>query len=248
MLLQTHILLLSLSPALTSAGVLPAWLVAERDSDICGVQGRADMDNNYFSSSSKKLTSYSGCSARCASQSRCESFGYNDNTCMLFDESLSGNFRKDSHSGVTFYDVGCVDDEDDDDESDTTLSTTAARTTSSHVQSSTVRATATRTKTVPISTTTSSRGSNSTAVVSTLNLTTKAVGSLVTLRPTSAADATTIVVDPTPTPSVAGDSGSSSSTNVPSVYNGTLVSPNATSLGAPLYRNTTTISFSNSPN
>ncbi|KAJ4391701.1 hypothetical protein N0V93_005321 [Gnomoniopsis smithogilvyi] len=187
MFFKTSFILLSLSPALSSAGLLPAWLVNERGSDICGVQGRVDTDNNYFWSASKKLTSYSGCSARCAGQKRCKSFGYDDNVCMLFDESLSGNLEKDSRSDLTFYDVGCVDE----DAGDTTPSVTAVRSTFSRVHISTARTTATRTATIPEPTATSFPGSNSTKSGSTSNATIPAVGSLISLRPTSTATAST---------------------------------------------------------
>ncbi|KAI3394311.1 hypothetical protein diail_2905 [Diaporthe ilicicola] len=93
---------------MVSAGLLPSWISLDRRADICGVKGYDRDRGNYFWSASKQLTSYSGCSARCAKSSRCKSFGFNDEACMLFDLSLSENFDEDRHSDVKYYDVGCV--------------------------------------------------------------------------------------------------------------------------------------------
>ncbi|KAG8156429.1 hypothetical protein KVR01_013663 [Diaporthe batatas] len=79
-----------------------------RRADVCGVNGYDRDRGNYFWSESKKLASYSGCSARCASSDRCESFGFSDQACMLFDLSLAENFDEDRHSDVKYYDVGCI--------------------------------------------------------------------------------------------------------------------------------------------
>ncbi|KAJ0114190.1 hypothetical protein J7T55_008025 [Diaporthe amygdali] len=97
-------------PLAVSAGLLPSWLAMDRRTDICGVKGYDRNNGNYFWSASKKLTSYSGCSTRCAQSERCESFGFNDEACMLFDLSLAENFDADRHSDVKYYDVGCVKD------------------------------------------------------------------------------------------------------------------------------------------
>lgn len=109
MLTKTSLLLLPLGPALASAGLLSnvKWLASERRAVKCGVKGYADTDNNYFWSASKKLASYAACSARCKGDTRCESFGYDDRVCMLFDEALAGNFETDRKSDLTFYDASC---------------------------------------------------------------------------------------------------------------------------------------------
>lgn len=113
MLTKTSLVILRLGPALASAGLLPSWLVSERADTIettCNVKGYADYDNNYFWSASRKLTSYTGCSARCSNDVRCESFGFDDRVCMLFNEQLAGNFEADSSSDLVFYDALCIDD------------------------------------------------------------------------------------------------------------------------------------------
>lgn len=106
---QVSFILLALGPILTSAGLLPGWR-SFRTTAMCNVQGYADSDNNYFWSSSKNLTSYSGCSARCVADDSCESFGFGDEWCMLFDEPLRGNFAEDDGSGFVFFDSSCVQD------------------------------------------------------------------------------------------------------------------------------------------
>lgn len=109
MLTRTSLFILSLGPALTSAGILPSWLVrSDRGGIKCGVKGFADTDNNYFWSASRKLTSQAACSALCGRDVRCESFGFDDRVCMLFDEQLAGNFVADRESDLTFYDAECA--------------------------------------------------------------------------------------------------------------------------------------------
>lgn len=107
MFINISLLLLSSGPAVTSAGLLPNWL-SKRAGDICNAKGTTDFNNNYFQSASKSLATYAGCSARCANQARCKSFGYSESVCMLFDERLSGNFEADKSSDLIFFDVGCV--------------------------------------------------------------------------------------------------------------------------------------------
>lgn len=107
MFTKISLFLLPLGPGLASAGLLPSWL-SPRTTAMCDVEGYADTDNNYFWSASKKLATYSGCSARCAADDRCESFGFDDRVCMLFDEPLTGNFEEDKHSDLVYYDSSCV--------------------------------------------------------------------------------------------------------------------------------------------
>lgn len=111
MLTKTSLLFLPWAPAMVSAGLLPRWLALDRRTDVCGVNGYDRNRGNYFWSASKTLASYSGCSARCAGSARCESFGFNDEVCMLFDLSLAENFDEDQHSDVKYFDVGCIQEE-----------------------------------------------------------------------------------------------------------------------------------------
>lgn len=111
MLTKASLFFLPLAPAIVSAGLLPHWLALDRRTDVCGVNGYDRNRGNYFWSASKKLASYSGCSARCAGSDRCESFGFNDEVCMLFDLSLAENFDEDRQSDVKYFDVGCIQEE-----------------------------------------------------------------------------------------------------------------------------------------
>lgn len=140
MLIKNSLLILPLGSALVSAGVLPRWLTgAERRARIkCGVKGYADTDNNYFWSASKKLASYAACSARCARDGRCESFGFDERVCMLFDERLAGNFESDRKSDLTFYDSDC---------NGAATSTAAVKSTASTKAASTSSRAASRTQT-----------------------------------------------------------------------------------------------------
>lgn len=128
MLTKASLFLLPLAPAMVSAGLLPRWLALDRRNDICGVNGYDRNQGNYFWSASKNLASYSGCSARCAESDRCESFGFNNQVCMLFDLSLAENFDEDRHSDVKYYDIGCIQEQDSTSPSNDT-STTLTRTT-----------------------------------------------------------------------------------------------------------------------
>jgi hypothetical protein len=114
MLTKTSLFLLPLAPFIVSAGLLPRWLpivTLARRTDICGVNGYDRNRGNYFWSASKNLASYAGCSARCAGSDRCESFGFNDEVCMLFDLSLAENFDEDRHSDVKYFDVSCIQED-----------------------------------------------------------------------------------------------------------------------------------------
>lgn len=111
MLTKTSLFFLPLAPAIVSAGLLPRWMpivTLDRRADICGVNGYDRDRGNYFWSASKELASYSGCSARCARSARCQSFGFNDEACMLFDLSLADNFDEDRQSDVKYFDAGCI--------------------------------------------------------------------------------------------------------------------------------------------
>lgn len=148
MLTRTSLLLLPLGPALASAGLLSNvehWLASSerRATPKCGVRGYADTDNNYFWSASKKLASRAACAARCGGDARCESFGYDDRVCMLFDEALAGNFDADRRSDLTFYDAACPN-------ANATATAAAAATTataSASTSSSSGRSRTTRTRT-----------------------------------------------------------------------------------------------------
>lgn len=195
MLFQSSFFLLSLSPALSSAGLLPSWLLIGRGSDMCAVRGRANTDNNYFWSVSKASASYSGCAARCISQERCKSFGWDESVCMLFDEQLDGSFQKDSRSALTFYDVGCISESD---LPNSTPSATRVQSTFSYIHASSVQATGTRTATVSVPAFTQFGGSNGTYVngtnvspTSTPKSTISVVGSLISMPLASTASAAT---------------------------------------------------------
>lgn len=136
MLTKASLFLLPLGPTIVSAGLLPRWLTLDRRTDICGVNGYDRNMGNYFWSASKQLASYSGCSARCAGSARCESFGFNDEVCMLFDLSLAENFDEDRHSDVKYFDVGCIQEE---------ASTSSTEDASSSLTRTTTISTATRT-------------------------------------------------------------------------------------------------------
>lgn len=149
MLTKASLFLLPLAPAVVSAGLLPRWLALDRRTDICGVNGYDRNTGNYFWSASKQLASYSGCSARCARSDRCESFGFNDEVCMLFDLSLAENFDEDRHSDVKYFDVGCVEQE---------ASTTPTAKASSSLTRTTTVSTETRTVTRSIALATGTGG------------------------------------------------------------------------------------------
>lgn len=194
MLANTSLFFLSLAPAIVSAGLLPRWLpivTLERRADICGVNGYDRNRGNYFWSASKKLASYSGCSARCAGSDRCESFGFNDEVCMLFDLSLAENFDEDRHSDVKYFDVGCIQED---------ASTSATETTSSSLTRTTTVSTATRTITRSIALATGTgaplRPTNGTAGFFPLHRT--ATGSRFPHAPTSSSSEE--AATPTPTP------------------------------------------------
>lgn len=136
MLTKASLFLLPLAPTIVSAGLLPRWLALDRRTDICGVNGYDRNVGNYFWSASKQLASYSGCSAQCARSDRCESFGFNDEVCMLFNLSLAENFDEDEDSDVEYFDVGCIEEE---------TSTPPTKNTSSPLTRTTTVSTATRT-------------------------------------------------------------------------------------------------------
>lgn len=197
MFFKSSFFLLSMSPVLTSAGLLPSWLLNGRASDMCGVKGLANTDNNYFLSASKALASYSGCAARCAGQKRCQSFAYDDSVCMLFDEPLAGSFEQNGHSDLIFYDVGCVGGSD---LPNPTPSATKVQSTFSYVHVSTVHASATRTATVSVPTITQYAGSNGTYVNGTnVGPTISRVGSLISIPPASTPSAATNAASTTST-------------------------------------------------
>lgn len=188
MFLAYSLFLLSSGSAFTSAGLVPTWMRATKpDIDICGVKGYADMDNNYYQSTSKSLTTYSACSTRCAGLHYCKSFAVDKgNVCMLFNEPLSGNFEADRSSDLVFYDVGCVDESEE-----TTPSVSVARPSVSAARTATAGGSASRTATARLPIITSLQGTNSTAFVSPVISRIPAPESFITLSSTASAAATT---------------------------------------------------------
>lgn len=144
MLVQHSVYCLSLATTLASAGLLPSWLGLERREDICGTTGFANSDSSYFWSSNGALTTYTGCSTRCADDTRCKSFGYNSGLCMLFDKSLSTSLTYYTQSDVVYFDVGCVVDGSTGANSQSPLSQTSHKT---HISLSRSRKTVTGTRT-----------------------------------------------------------------------------------------------------
>lgn len=112
MLIKASLFFLPLAPAIVSAGLLPHRVALAPRADVCGVKGYDRDNGNYFWSASKPLASYAGCSAQCAESDRCESFGFSDEGCMLFELPLAENFDEDQESDVTYFDAGCIQDED----------------------------------------------------------------------------------------------------------------------------------------
>ncbi|KAK2604335.1 hypothetical protein N8I77_007276 [Diaporthe amygdali] len=76
--------------------------------DICATKGYDRGEGNYFYDSGGKYNSYSACSAACAGDTKCKSFGYSSSECMLFNIPLAGNFDADKGSSDVYYDRGCL--------------------------------------------------------------------------------------------------------------------------------------------
>ncbi|KAL1848917.1 Chitinase 2 [Diaporthe australafricana] len=76
--------------------------------DICASKGWDRGSGNYFYDNSGKYNSYSACSAACASDTKCKSFGYSSSECLLFNIALTGNFDEDKSSSDKYYDRGCL--------------------------------------------------------------------------------------------------------------------------------------------
>lgn len=98
-------------------------------SNICGQKGHDQGNGNYYYSQSSKVNSYTACSAKCAADANCQSFGVGE-ACMLFNIPLSGNFDVNRASTDTYYDKGCLSS------SSTSLAKTPASSSSSQTTSS----------------------------------------------------------------------------------------------------------------
>ncbi|ROV92970.1 hypothetical protein VMCG_08992 [Cytospora schulzeri] len=97
---------------LTSILSLPSLLFAKTTlSEItCGVRSGYDRGvNAYFYSGDGSLAEFDVCSARCQSDTKCQSFAFGDSQCLLYSEPLEDNFRQQSGSPFLFYDRNCVD-------------------------------------------------------------------------------------------------------------------------------------------
>lgn len=105
MFISHSTILFSLVPALTSAGVLRNL---DRREDICGTTGFANSATSYFQSSNGALTTYTGCSSRCAADTRCKSFGYSGRVCMLYESPLSASLAQYAQSDIVYYDATCA--------------------------------------------------------------------------------------------------------------------------------------------
>lgn len=105
MFISLSTILLSLVPALTSANVLRTL---DRREDICGTTGFANSATSYFQSSNEALASYTGCSSRCAADTRCKSFGYSGTVCMLYESPLSASLAQYAQSDIVYYDARCA--------------------------------------------------------------------------------------------------------------------------------------------
>ncbi|KAG8622766.1 hypothetical protein KVT40_000874 [Elsinoe batatas] len=114
--------ILSLLAAVGSAKVVPQKRV-----DICGAKGYDRGEGNYDYNDSGDYSTLTACSERCSADTKCKSFGYGENVCMLFDIALSNNFDADSASPDIYYDRGCISSSPV--PSTTAIPTTAAPTT-----------------------------------------------------------------------------------------------------------------------
>lgn len=192
--LQISSVLLGLLLDSTSAG-----LVAQKRADICGSKGWDRGKGNYFYSESKTLATYTACSNQCVSDSKCKSFGYSNQECMLFNIALSGNFDADSSSSDTYYDRGCI----------------KSASSSSASSSASFKTTVSSTQTTVLPTTTSKPAASSTSKTTapgTLTISTPVVKlPSSSTRTTSASSHTSTSVSGTSTTS----SGASASVTVP---------------------------------
>lgn len=107
----TKTILLSLLSGFALAGVLNGAHhgshLDRRAADICGKRGYDRGASNYDYDSSGKFSTLTDCSKRCLASSKCLSFGYGGDECMLFSLALANNFDADSSSADTYYDRGC---------------------------------------------------------------------------------------------------------------------------------------------
>lgn len=103
----TKAILFSLLPSSALAGVLNAANLGPRAADICGKKGYDRGSSNYDYDGSGKLSTFADCSKRCLANSKCLSFGYGGQECMLFSVALANNFDADSSSTDTYYDRSC---------------------------------------------------------------------------------------------------------------------------------------------
>ncbi|KAJ0116043.1 hypothetical protein J7T55_004988 [Diaporthe amygdali] len=136
------------------SGLAHAGLVPQKRADICGQKGYDRGKGNYDYDSSGKYSTYAKCSARCVADTKCKSFGFGGNECLLFNVAVSGNFDADSGSSDTYYDRGCVS-------SSPAPASTSTTTSSSKTSSSTSKPTSSSTSKPTTSSTTKPASSTS---------------------------------------------------------------------------------------
>ncbi|KAL5114473.1 hypothetical protein ACEQ8H_007616 [Pleosporales sp. CAS-2024a] len=73
----------------------------------CGIIGYVRSTPAYYFESSGTQASFGACGALCRADARCESFGYGEADCMLFDVSGGVNTNVNPTSPYTFYDKAC---------------------------------------------------------------------------------------------------------------------------------------------
>ncbi|CAN8104770.1 unnamed protein product [Discula destructiva] len=184
----TTLSLLAVFVGYTAAGTVP-----QKRADICGMKGYDRGNGNYFYNASGKRNSYAACSTKCASESKCKSFGYSKSECMLFNIPLSGNFDANSGSSDTYYDRGCLSSTASSPGSTASTKTTSSITTKTASTASTTSATSTK----PSSTTTTTP--STTAITTTSSSATSSTPSSIT---TSISSALTTLTTSTQSPSV----------------------------------------------
>ncbi|ROV93883.1 hypothetical protein VPNG_09508 [Cytospora leucostoma] len=104
----------------------------------CGICSGYDRGvSAYFYSGDGSLADFDGCSAKCQSDTKCQSFAFGDSQCLLYSEPLEDNFRKQSGSPFLFYDRNCVNVEPTSSFTTVLPATTSSSATSKTAQSET---------------------------------------------------------------------------------------------------------------
>ncbi|KAJ0120678.1 hypothetical protein J7T55_015409 [Diaporthe amygdali] len=76
----------------------------------CGLSSGYDKgEKAYYYSGDGSLATFDTCSARCQSDTKCQSFAFGSSQCLLYASPLDSNFREQSNSPFLFYDRNCVD-------------------------------------------------------------------------------------------------------------------------------------------